>query len=77
MVKLYFIQENQNQLMLTFEAKVMHNPLKQNEYQSQQVPKRRKEKVAINSAESGNTGIVIQTSNLLCSAICGEEKMPS
>lgn len=55
----------------------MHNPLKQNEYQSQQVPKRRKGKVTINSAESGNTGIVIQTSNLLCSAICGEEKMPS
>lgn len=60
-----------------FEAKVVHNPLKQNEYQCQWVPKRRKEKVAINSTESGNTDIVIQTSNLLCSAICGEEKMPS
>lgn len=60
-----------------FEAKVMHNPLLQSEYQSQWVPKRRKKKVAINSTESGNAGIVTQTSNLLRGAICGEEKMPS
>lgn len=60
-----------------FEEKVMHNSLKQNEYQSQWVPKRRKEKVAINSTESRNIGIVVQTSNLLCSAIRGEGKMPS